>query len=604
MNLHDFYIGKSFDAYKYFGANFEENKVVFRVYAPNAKNVCIIGDFNNWTEENMIKDGTGGIFYFYSEKAKEGMMYKYRIYKSDGTVLDHADPYAKGAELRPNNASIIRDINNFKFTDDKWLCKRDKNYNLPMNIYEVHLGSWKTNNKNENGWFTYREIAQPLIEYVKSHNYTHIEIMPISEYPADCSWGYQVSGFFSPTSRYGTCSDLQYLINECHNENIGVILDFVPVHFVINEDILANFDGTALYEYPNTDTGISEWGSKNFNYYRGEVCSFLQSAASYWIGEYHFDGLRMDAISNIIYWQGNSNRGVNQGAVNFIKNMNIGLHQMYPNVILIAEDSTDFLKVTAPVEYDGLGFDYKWDMGWMNDTLEYFKIHPNDRPIHYHKITFSMQYFYNELFLLPFSHDEVVHGKATIMQKMWGDYDVKFPQCRALYAYMYTHPGKKLNFMGNEIGQFREWDEKREQDWDILKYPLHNSFQHYIDDLTNIYISSPALYDGDYNSISFKWLVCNQPETSIYIYERICSTQTLIIALNFSDNNYKNFTFNVENEIKLKEILNSNYDVYGGNIPTPNKELIIISEPDEKNKNTFSVKIDLSPFSAKIFEIC
>lgn len=601
MNIQDFYIGKSFDAYEFFGAHKIGDKILFRVYAPNAAKVSLVGEFNDWQEEAMEQQHQSGIYSITSEKARVGMMYKYCIHTRDGQVVYHCDPYGFAMELRPNTASYIVDLDEYKFNDDEWMNNRDKCYNKPLNIYEIHMGSWMTRKDKDinNGWYRYNEIADTLINYVKENGFTHIEIMPLCEHPVDCSWGYQNTGFFSPTSRYGTNRDLKELIDKCHRANVGVILDFVPVHFAVDDYGLAKFDGTELYEYPHRDVGASEWGTCNFIHSRGEVCSFLQSSANYWLKEYHFDGLRMDAISRAIYWQGNPARGVNSCAINFIRNMNDGLHKLHPTAMIIAEDSTAYPKVTAPVEYNGLGFDYKWDLGWMNDTLEYFKIPPKERPNHYYKLTFSMEYFYNELFLLPFSHDEVVHGKATIIQKMWGDYEDKFKQCRALYMYMYTHPGKKLNFMGNEIAQFREWDEKREQDWQLIKMPLHDAFNKYIKRLNEVYDNYEALYENEYDSSYFKWLEVNAPEKSVYIYERGRDDHRIIVALNFSDNEYAPFTFKVEEELRLREIVNSDSDIYGGSTWGVRSDVTTTKEDD----NLYNLSINLKPFSGIIYEV-
>ena len=601
MNIQDFYIGKSFDAYEFFGAHKIGDKILFRVYAPNAAKVSLVGEFNDWQEEAMEQQHQSGIYSITSEKARVGMMYKYCIHTRDGQVVYHCDPYGFAMELRPNTASYIVDLDEYKFNDDEWMNNRDKCYNKPLNIYEIHMGSWMTRKDKDinNGWYRYNEIADTLINYVKENGFTHIEIMPLCEHPVDCSWGYQNTGFFSPTSRYGTNRDLKELIDKCHRANVGVILDFVPVHFAVDDYGLAKFDGTELYEYPHRDVGASEWGTCNFIHSRGEVCSFLQSSANYWLKEYHFDGLRMDAISRAIYWQGNPARGVNSCAINFIRNMNDGLHKLHPTAMIIAEDSTAYPKVTAPVEYNGLGFDYKWDLGWMNDTLEYFKIPPKERPNHYYKLTFSMEYFYNELFLLPFSHDEVVHGKATIIQKMWGDYDDKFKQCRALYMYMYTHPGKKLNFMGNEIAQFREWDEKREQDWQLIKMPLHDAFNKYIKRLNEVYDNYEALYENEYDSSYLKWLEVNAPEKSVYIYERGRDDHRIIVALNFSDNEYAPFTFKVEEELRLREIVNSDSDIYGGSTWGVRSDVTTTKEDD----NLYNLSINLKPFSGIIYEV-
>ena len=380
---------------------------------------------------------------------------------------------------------------------------------------------------------------------MKENGYNYVEIMPLNEYPSDESWGYQGTGFYSPTSRYGTADQLRGFVDACHREGIGVILDFVPVHFAVDGYALADYDGTALYEYPHNDVGYSEWGSRNFMHSRGEVRSFLQSAAEYWLTEYHMDGLRMDAISRAIYWQGMPERGVNSNAVEFLKYMNQGLKARHPDVILAAEDSTSFPGVTKPVEEGGLGFDYKWDMGWMNDTLDYFRTAPEYRARDYHKLTFSMMYYYHDQFLLPLSHDEVVHGKATILQKMNGHYEKKFPQARILYMYMYAHPGKKLNFMGNEIGQLREWDEKRQLD------------------LNHIYLQHLALSEKDYDPDGFRWLDCHQEERCIYAFERIGSSERIIAVFNFS-NCEQIYQLKVRNSQTVQVLLSSNWVIYGG----------------------------------------
>ncbi len=447
INIQDFYIGKTFDAHTYFGAHLEKDGVWFRVYAPCAEKVSLIGDFNQWQGQWMERCEYHGVYQLFLSNAKPGMLYKYKIY-GGGRVTDHCDPYGFGMELRPGSASVIVDLKEYHFQDSNWLKQRQKSYEQPMNIYEMHLGSWKTKSETSSSWYTYDELAKPLISYLSENGYNYVEFMPLCEHPADCSWGYQTTGYFSPTSRYGTAAQLKALVDACHQARIGVIMDFVPVHFAMDDYGLALFDGTPLYEYPNDAVGQSEWGTCNFMHSRGEVCSFLQSAANYWLSEFHFDGIRMDAISRIIYWQGDPSRGVNKNAVEFVRFMNQGLHRLHPTAVLIAEDSTNFLKVTAPVEYDGLGFDYKWDLGWMNDTLNYFRTPPWERPAHYHDLSFSMDYFYNELYLLPFSHDEVVHGKATILQKMWGDYEYKFPQCRGTLCLYVSASREKAEFYG------------------------------------------------------------------------------------------------------------------------------------------------------------
>ncbi|MCI7766449.1 MAG: 1,4-alpha-glucan branching protein GlgB [Oscillospiraceae bacterium] len=592
MDMHEFFMGNVFDAYDFFGAHTDDTGTVFRTFAPSAAKVCIIGEWNGWQEENMQKNGQ--VFSYYSPDARKGMMYKYVIY-SQGKRTEHCDPYGFSMELRPAFSSVIADLLDYKFTDIKWMQNRSKNYDSPMNIYEVHLGSWMTDPNRENGWFTYSEIADRLISYVKEHGYTHIEFMPLSEHPADCSWGYQNTGFFAPTSRYGTPAQLMELIDKCHNNNIGVIMDFVPVHFAIDDYALAKYDGTCLYEYPNGSVGNSEWGTYNFIHSRREVCCFLQSSANYWLSVYHFDGLRMDAISRAIYWQGDPARGVNGCTVEFLKKMNEGLHRLHPTAMLIAEDSTSFPKITAPVQYGGLGFDYKWDLGWMNDTLDYFRTPPEERKYHHGKITFSMMYYYNELYLLPISHDENVHGKATVIQKMWGDYDVKFPQARAFYMYMYSHPGKKLNFMGGEFAQFREWDESREQDWELLKYPLHDSFRRYITDLSKLYLSRPSLHSSEYDPARFKWILADESEKSVFAYKRFTDKETTVILLNLSDKEHT-VSIPADGSERLKELINSDSNIYSGTTPVMPDVFIA------RDTASDCFNISLMPFSGRIFD--
>ena len=580
------------------GAHKADSGYTFRVYAPRAVRVTLIGEFNGWLEYDLIRPKNSNFFEGTFADVKPNMMYKYRVYSTPDEFVEHSDPYGFGMELRPGSASIIRELDEFKFTDDEWMSKRDVGYNNPVNIYELHLASWRQ--KEDGSWYTYTETGEMLVPYLKENGYTHVELMPITEHPADESWGYQNTCFYSPTSRYGTPAELMQMINHLHNNDIGVILDFVPIHFAVDGYGLGKFDGQALYEYPSDHVGCSEWGSYNFNFGRGEVRSFLQSAANYWLKEYHFDGLRMDAVSRAIFWLGDVKRGVNECAIKFIQTMNQGLKKRHKGIMLIAEDSTNYLKVTAPVEYDGLGFDYKWDMGWMNDTLEFFKLPPLYRTKSINKLTFSMAYFYNELYLLPLSHDEVVHGKATIIQKMWGSYEQKFPQARLLYMYMYTHPGKKLNFMGNEIGQFREWDEKREQDWFLKKYPLHDSFMRYIRDISRVYVNTSALYNGEYNSKSFTWHKMGTKDRALAIYERGCGEDgRYIVFLNFSDVPVEEFEFEIENEISLELIINTEADIYSGSMKIGTTE--IKAELTEDGNTNISV--NMPPFSGQILKI-
>ena len=614
MDFYGFYTGKIFDAYKYLGAHINRGKsgkaeeVVFRTFAPSASRISVIGEFNGWTETPMEKVHDGNFWELISKEAKPGMMYKYRIYDRAGNCIDHCDPYGYGMELRPNTASIIRDMDAYKFHDGKWMKKRSDHSELPLNVYELHFGSFRKPSEEPDAWYDYEEMADILLPYLKENGYNYLEIMPLNEYPCDESWGYQGTGFFSPTSRYGTADQLKYFVDRCHENDIGVILDFVPVHFAVDDYALANYDGTALYEYPHSDVGDSEWGSRNFMHSRGEVRSFLQSAAEYWLNEYHIDGLRMDAISRAIYWQGMPERGVNSNAVEFLRYMNQGLKERHPSVILAAEDSTSFPGVTKPAEEGGLGFDYKWDMGWMNDTLDYFRTAPEYRTRDYHKLTFSMMYYYDERYLLPLSHDEVVHGKATILQKMYGDYGQKFPQARAFYMYMYTHPGKKLNFMGNEIGHFREWDEKRELDWNLLTFPAHQDFHRFMEDLNHFYLEHPALSELDYDMEGFQWLECHAEEKCVYVFERCTKErrnetgksrdqmnrqERIVAAFNFSDEEQE-IEIKCEDKKSLKRVFSSEYKEYGGQ--EEKKEKIIKAK---KEIATFKLK----PFSAEYYLI-
>ena len=563
MDFYGFYTGKIFDAYKYLGAHTEKQGVTFRTFAPSASRITLIGEFNDWQEWDMNKVSDGNFWECYVPKAKAGQMYKYRIYDRSGNAVDHCDPYGFGMELRPNSASIIRDMNKYKFKDSQWMQNRSDCRKKPLNIYEIHFGSFRKPSDKADDWYNYEEMIDILIPYLTKNGYNYLEIMPLNEYPCDESWGYQATGFFSPTSRYGTADQLKAFVDACHKHGIGVLMDFVPVHFAVDPYGLANYDGTSLFEYPNSAVGVSEWGSCNFMHSRGETRSFLQSCANYWISEFHMDGIRMDAISRAIYWQGDPARGVNLNAVEFLQYMNQSLKEMHPSVILAAEDSTSFPKVTDPVDQGGLGFDYKWDMGWMNDTLNYFRTAPEYRPENYHKLTFSMMYYYDARFLLPLSHDEVVHGKATIMQKMSGDYENKFPQARSLYMYMYAHPGKKLNFMGNEIGQFREWDEKREQDWMLLDYPAHDAFAHFMKDLNKLYLEHSALWEKDYEADGFRWIDCHQEGRCIYVFERSSKKERILSLFNFSDQEQV-YELKLSDAQKLKELLNSNLAVYGG----------------------------------------
>lgn len=578
-------MGKSFDIYQWLGAHIQNGTVVFRTFAPNADKVSLLLD----EKEIPMKPVYNGQFYEVKvEKCPEGTPYEYRIYRWDSYV-DHCDPYGYGMELRPNHRSIVRDLTAYTFHDDKWMKSRTDCKEAPLNIYEMHLGSWK---KKGDHFYQYDEIVDLLIPYLKKGNYTHVEFLPLSEHPCDESWGYQNTGFFAPTSRYGTATQLMELIDKLHQNGIGAILDFVPSHFALDPYALYNYDGDALYEYPHVDVGVSEWGSCNFIHSRGEVCSFLQSCVNYWLNEYHFDGIRMDAVRNLIYWQGNKERGINDNAINFLKNMNTGLKELHPDCMLIAEDSSDYPNVTLPVEKGGLGFDYKWDMGWMHDTLDFFHLPPSERSKFYHKLTFSMLYYWNETYLLPLSHDEVVHGKGTIINKMYGDYNDKFCQLRAFYLYMIVHPGKKLNFMGNEIAHFREWDEKREQDWSLLDYPIHDAFRNYMIELNELYKTHTAFFSLDYDQSGFQWIDCHQEDKCIYAMMRKNKKEQLLAIFNFS-NQKQEYSFTIPNAKKLTLLCNTAWERYGGTVKEIHKEWLI----DDPSNLTITIE----PYSGLLY---
>lgn len=596
MDFQKFYMGDVYNAYDYLGAHIEEGGVVFRTFAPAANRVSLIGEFNDWQETAMLQTEHEQFWQVFVPGAHAGQMYKFVIYHG-GSRVEHCDPYGFGMELRPNFASIIRDLDAYAFRDTQWMERRSRNFDRPLNIYELHLGSWRRKDADiqdlpigqrevEKGWYHYNEIADELIAYLKENHYTHVEFMPLAEHPFDGSWGYQITGFFAPTSRYGTAEELQELIDRLHQNGIGAIIDFVPAHFAMDWYALRRYDGTELYEYPASDVSDSEWGSCNFIFSRREVACFMQSAGNYWLTKYHFDGLRYDAVSRIIYWMGEENRGVNDVAVDFLRKMNAGLHRLHPTAMLIAEDSTSYPGCTKPAEQGGIGFDYKWDLGWMNDTLDYFKKQSFERSQVPQKLTFSMFYYYQERYLLPLSHDEVVHGKKTIIDKMFGDYDMKFPQARAFYLYMYVHPGKKLNFMGNEIAQFREWDETKQQDWFLTKYPIHDAFHHYCMELNRIYEENPALYAEDYDPEGFLWLTMNENGSNVYGIQRTGRGEKVFAYFNFSDQE-KTCRYTARDRERISLLLDTDWQRFSGNTEEPgNRENLMELMPGQEAELT------------------
>lgn len=610
MDLHDFYTGRTFDAHRFFGAHFEGDFVTFRTYAPGAQAVELIGEFNGWQGMPMAREGQGGVFSCRIQGAKPGMLYKYKIRPAAGGEADHCDPYGFWMELRPGSASALWPLGGYRFTDEAWMAARSRAFDAPVNIYEMHFGSWKKDEARENGWYRYDEIADKLIAHVKENGYNYIEFMPLSEHPADCSWGYQNTGFFAPTSRYGTPQDFMYFVDKLHSEGIGVIIDWVPAHFPRDEHGLRMFDGAPCFE--GDELRMAEhpdWGTMIFDYSRPQVQSFLTSSAMFFFDKYHVDGIRVDAVSSMLYldygrrqgeWTPNKDGGnINLGAVDFLRKMNSAVLSSFPGAITIAEESTAFPLVSRPPEVGGLGFVFKWDMGFMHDTLDYMAMDPYFRSYNHSRITFSMMYAFSENFVLAFSHDEVVHGKASMVNKMWGDYDTKFASLRALYGYQFAHPGKKLMFMGGEFAQFIEWNYNQQLDWNLLEYPSHAGMQSYVRELGRLYLSIPALSRIDDSWDGFTWLNVDDNERSSVAFMRMCPRSYVVCALNFTPVRYDDFTIGLPRPGVLKELINSDDVKYGGsgihNAPE------IASEDTPFLEHPCSAKITLPPMSAVWF---
>ncbi len=596
--IEEFHQGRCIRAYQLFGAHFAYEGgegVRFTVYAPHAHSVSVIGSFNDWdgNRDRMTRTDFKGVWSVFVKGVKEWDSYKYHIEDKNGQFLDKSDPYAFYSETPPETASKVYSLHDLCWSDQEWMKQRSVNFDRPVSIYEVYAGGWKKNGKYP---YTYPMMQQNLIPYVKEHGFTHIEMMPLTEYPFDGSWGYQASGYFSVTSRYGNPTEFGAFVNACHQAGIGVIIDMVPVHFVRDAYGLRNFDGQPLYEYQKPSDAESQWGTLNFNLWNEEVRSFLISSMIFWCETYHVDGIRIDAVSNMIYWGGNRDRGENSGAIDFMKRMNYYVKKEFPQVMMIAEDSSDYPKVTASTLDGGLGFDYKWDLGWMNDTLKYYSEDPIYRSYDHSKLTFSMAYFYSEKFLMPLSHDENVHGKKTIIDRIWGSYDQKFSQVRNLYAYMYAHPGKKLNFMGNEIASFREFDEKRELDWLLLKYPRHQAFQRYFTDLNRIYLAHSCLSRYDYDYCGFRWIDADDAAHSVFSFYREDEKEILVCVLNMTPVSYEQFTIGVPQQGSYSEILNSEKDIYDGCNMCNFRP--VKSGKSEDPKWSSQITIRLAPFAA------
>lgn len=599
--------GVESSSYEFFGAHIRDGGVNFTVYAPNAKNVTLIASFNNWNEVQMNRDELGAWSVFIGGIC-EGTRYKYKIYFPNDQIVEKNDPFAFYNELRPNFASIVYDINNYVWRDDEWIRQRDKNHNKPLNIYEVHLGTWKIKDDKtgDERFYRYEELINELLPYVKDMGYTHIEFLPLNEHPYDGSWGYQASGYYAPTSRYGEPRYLMYLIDVCHQNGIGAILDFVPVHFAGDEFSLSFFDGTCLYESEVPEMRASVWGSIRFDYSKRHVQSFVRSAINFWINYYHFDGIRFDAIGYLIYPDGNPNSPVYDSGMWFIRNTTYTLSAYHPDVMLIAEDSTCFTKGTAPVVYGGLGFDYMWNFGWAADTLRYITTPYGARSQNHNLLTYPMYYFYQNLFILALSHDEVANGNTSIMARVYGrSQEEKFSNLRAYYLFQMTHPGKKMNFMGNELAEYMEWKDTQPLGWNLLTYPNHDSFHEFIKALNKIYKSEYSLFTQDYNPSSFTWIDLQNAANNIYAYRRDdFHGNPLYIVLNFSPYE-KEYWLNVGFNGYFRELINSDTDIYGGKnirnyelrsndgylqLRLPPLSGIILKQCDEQSVDKYPVK--------------
>ena len=591
MDCYLFGQGTHYDIYRKMGAHAAtvdgKKGVIFDVWAPHAASVAVIGDFNEWNESeywmNRVQPESMGVYELFIPGVKEGALYKFLIYTPDGRKLYKADPFANYAELRPGTASVVTDISHFRWSDSVWMKSRaeaakEDIYAQPMSIYEVHLGSWMRHpGREDEGFYTYRELAKSLISYVKEMGYTHIELMGISEYPFDGSWGYQVTGYYAPTSRYGTPKDFAYFVNECHKNKIGVILDWVPAHFPKDAHGLAEFDGTALFEYADPRKGEHpDWGTKIFDYSRTEVKNFLIGSALMWVENYHIDGLRVDAVASMLYldygkengqWIPNKYGGnKNLEAIEFFKHINTLILGRNPGAVMIAEESTAWPKVTGKVEEDGLNFSYKWNMGWMHDFLDYMKLDPYFRKNNHNKMTFAMSYNESEKYILVLSHDEVVHLKCSMINKMPGLEGDKFKNLMAGYAFMMGHSGKKLLFMGQEFAQEQEWSEARELDWYLLENPNHKKVQDWMKELLHIYKNNPCMYEQDTTWAGFEWINADDCDRSIFSFVRKSKDgqNNLLFVINFTPVERLEYRVGVPKKKSYKLILNSEDKKFGG----------------------------------------
>lgn len=621
MDQYLFSQGTHYDIYKKLGAHFSEEKgvkgVFFAVWAPHAAAIHVIGEFNGWNEEShpMKKEGPGGIHSLFVPGVQENTLYKFLITTEKGEKLYKADPFANYAEMRPGNASKITSLKGFAWEDEKWEENRDKLnvFEQPIAIYECHIGSWmKHPDGTEDGFYNYREFADRLVEYLKEMRYTHVELMGIAEHPFDGSWGYQVTGYYAPTSRYGTPKDFMYLVNRLHKIGVGVILDWVPAHFATDAFGLGCFDGTCIFEDPDPRKGEHpEWGTKIFNYGKTEVKNFLIANVLFWLREFHIDGVRVDAVASMLYldygkkdgeWCPNKFGGnKNLEAIEFFKHLNSVVRGTYPGFLTIAEESTAWPKVTGDIEDGGLGFTFKWNMGWMHDFCEYMKLDPYFRKDNHYAMTFAMTYNESENYILPLSHDEVVHLKCSMVNKMPGYHVDKYANLRVGYTYMFGHSGKKLLFMGQDFGQEREWSEARELDWFLLQEPLNRGMKEFMGELLKMYRKYPCLYTIDNSWKGFEWMNADDKDRSTYTFVRRTKDgrNNLLFVLNMTPMTWENYQISVPAKKKYKLVLNSNEERFGGNghkIPE-----VVEAKAKPLCGRKYSISIDLAPYAAAVF---
>jgi len=610
--LAQFNNGTNFRCYEFMGAIpsecYGELGYSFAVWAPNAESVSVVGDFNGWDAEThpMNPQGSSGVWHCFIKGIKDGQCYKFFIRCKDGTTLYKADPYARHAQLPPETASVIYDDSGFEWNDKKWMDNRRKTapYAKPMLIYEMHLGSWRTH--PDGSLKNYREIADELCPYLTEMGYTHVELMPLTEFPFDGSWGYQVTGYFAATSRYGTPKDFMYFVNKCHESGISVIMDWVPAHFPRDAHGLAKFDGTPIYEYPNPLKGEhKEWGTLVFDYGRKEVVSFLMSSAFYWLDMFHIDGLRVDAVSSMLYldygrqeYMPNKYGGKeNLEAIEFLQNLNIAVFSEYPNILMIAEESTAWPGVTKPVSDGGLGFNFKWNMGWMNDMLRYMSMDPYFRKDNHNLLTFSMMYAFSENYILPLSHDEVVHGKCSLVEKMSGLYGQKFDSLRAFFMYKMAHPGKKLLFMGGEIAQFIEWRYYEQLEWHLLDIDKHRQFREFMKTLNHFYKNSKPFWEIEDSWDGFEWINADDRDRSTVSFVRKGKKKNdeVIVVCNFTPVEYKDYVVGVPRSGTYAPILSSDDLEFGG---SGHKIKPVSAKKKGQNSMPYTVTLDIPPMSA------